>query len=221
MAEMAARFQAERDYYPKQRDFALNFAAYLEQNRQYGSLMAILEAGGALNGATSDLLSALEDYPPRQYAPLLRGGDALDEVAPYLINLQKPAWAVTGAPLTDFTDWLFADADFARLGVFFVSRAPFADVKAFWRKFSHTRVDKDKTAYFRFYNPRFFNALLNNMGSGFYQSVAAVAELIFYFDCFNSNILHVYHFYPEGWRAEQFDLGQENTVALASALFAE
>jgi len=213
------RFQADEGAYFRQRDFALNLAAFLARQRRHGALLALLEAGNALNGATSDLLAALEDYPPLQYAALLRDAHRLEEVAPYLVNLEKPAWAAGGAPLTGFADWLFAQEDFARLGVFFVSSAPFLEVKTFWQRFSYARFQNNEQAYFRFYNPRFFNSLIKNLGKKEYLNISSVAELIFYFDYFKPNLVHIYHFYAEGYRIEQYDLEKANAAALIETLF--
>lgn len=218
MAETVVRFHAEQDYHLKQRDFVLKLAAFLAQNPHCGAFLALLEAGSALNGATSDLLAAIEDYPPRQYSVLLQDARRLEEVAPYLINLEKPPRGP--AALTEFADWLFAQEDFARLGVFFISAAPFLQVKSFWQRFAYTRFANDRQAYFRFYHPRFFDSLLKKLGKKEYQYISSVAEMIFYFDYFNPNIVHVYHFCNEGYHIEQYDLNSQDGAALACSLLA-
>lgn len=221
MAESVMRFGAGQELYQKQRDFALNLAAFLNQYKHYGTFLALLEAGSAMNGATSDLLAAIEDYPPQQWSILLPEPENLEEVAPYLISLEAPVWRSGGAPLTGFADWLFANRDFVRLGVFFVSHAPFLQIKAFWQRFSHARFSDAKTAYFRFYNPRFFHSLIKNLGKKEYQTISSLLEMIIYFDYFNPRQLHIYRFYPQGYKKEQYDLEKENSEALVRSLFPE
>lgn len=221
MAETVMRFSGERDFHQKQRDFVTNLAAFLEQHKHYGAFLALLEAGSALNGATSEVLAALEDYPPPQYAVLLQDADRLEEVAPYLVSLETPAWRSGGAPLTGFADWLFARRDFGRWGVFFVSRAPFSQVKAFWQRFSHARFHDGQQAYFRFYNPRFFNSLIKNLGKKEYQTISSITEMIFYFDYFNPLHVHIYRFYQQGYKKEDYDLEKEDSAAFVRSLFVE
>jgi len=217
MATPVMRFQAEEEAYPHQRDFVLNLSAILRRRRR-GAFLALLEAGNAMNGATSDLLAALEDYAPQQYVVLLREPQGLEEVAPYLINLGRPAG---GAPLTGFADWLFGREDFSRLGIFFVSSAPFLQIKNFWQRFSQAKFQNNYLAYFRFYNPRFFNSVIKNLGKKEYQNIYSVAEVIFYFDWLEPNYVYVYQFYAEGYRIEKYDLKRENAAALAEALLAQ
>jgi|GEM_PF-1026375 len=221
MAESVMRFGTEPELYRKQHDFALNLADFLNHYRPDSRFLALLEAGSAMNGATSDLLAAIEDYPPPQWSVLLPESENLEEVAPYLVSLEAPAWRSGGAPLTGFADWLFAQRDFARLGVFFVSQAPFLQVRAFWQRFSYARFYNEKTAYFRFYNPRFFHSLIKNLGKKEYQTISSLLEMIIYFDYFNPHYVHIYRFYQQGYKKDYYDLEKGDSTAFIRSLFAE
>lgn len=214
------RLSVPEEIHHRQRDFVLDISRTLQKNYKSNALLSLMEAGASLNGATSDLLAAIENYSPRRWSVLLHDHAMIEEVAPYLVSLQTPAWFEAGDPLTTFTDWLAGQAYFSRWGVFFVTESAFSEVKTFWQRFSYARFAGKKTAYFRFYHPRFFHSLIKNLGRKDYARVGAVVNMIFYFDYFQPNIVHIYRFYQNSHKIEQYDLLHEDAGAAAISAMA-
>jgi len=200
----------------RQQAFVLDLFKTIQKNYKSNELLSLVEAGASLNGATSDLLAAIENYPPDQWAVLLHDNTMIEEVAPYLVSLKAPSWFREGDPLTTFTDWLAGQQHFSHWGVFFVTEADFSEVKSFWQRFSYASFGGDKTAYFRFYHPRFFHSLIKNLGKKDYNRIGTVVNMIFYFDYYQPNIVHLYRFYQNSHKMEQYDLLKQDVCSVAS-----
>lgn len=207
--------------YNKQRDFILYFSQALERQKNAGELLALLEAGMALNGATSDFVSALDDYPPHQSAALISDAEGIEEVAPYLINLKTPDWYREGDPLTTFTQWLARQENFSRWGIFFVTETPFEEVRTFWQRFSHTVASEGEATYLRFYHPRFFHTVIKSLNSSDVSRLSKIVNTIFYFDYYLPNILHVYRYNGVGCRIKQYDLLKDEVSAITGSTMSD
>ena len=203
-----------KEIHYKQRDFVLDISRTLQRNYKSNELLSLMEAGASLNGATSDLLSAIEDYPPKKWSVL--HNTMFEEVAPYLVSLQMPPWFQEGDPLTTFIDWLADQTYFSHWGVFFITESDFSEVKTFWQRFSYTSFAGKETAYFRFYHPWFFHSLIKKLGKKDYARIGAIVNMIFYFDYFKPNIVYIYRFYQNDHKVEQYDLLQEDVSSIAS-----
>jgi len=220
-ADRTMNFNIPQEIHHKQRDFVLDVSKTLQKKYKSNDLLSLIEAGVSLNGATSDLLAAIENYPPRQWSVLLHDKTMIEEVAPYLVSLQAPGWYAEDDPLTTFTDWLAEQAHFSRWGVFFVTEAGFSEVKTFWQRFSYASFNNKKTAYFRFYHPRFFHSLIKNLGRKDYAQVGAVVNMIFYFDYFQPNIVHVCRFHQSQHQIKQYDLLKEDIDSIVCATMSD
>ena len=106
-----------------------------------------------LDGASvSGLPAKLTTFKP-EYASLYQGDLKPDmaEVAPYLVILEKE---------TTFTDWVLTNGWGRHWGIFGTADADLSTLREHFRKFVMVNDKSGRALYFRFYDPRVWQAYL-------------------------------------------------------------
>ncbi len=199
-----------------QSTFLKSICHQLYEARSNYHLLGLIEAGMSLQGMTSNMVSALSKYPVLQWAMVPRREKDLIELAPYLIDLSFIE-ADKDEAITTFSEWLFKQKSLSTWGLFIISDNSFSEILPTLRSFLYIHFEKQRS-YFRYFHPRFFDSFWKDLGEKDKCKFLEYVGIVFYFDFYNSEIIHFSSIVNGDLRDVAFNLDNNITKELSNLL---